>query len=103
MDMMEDVFGDFMADVRITCITKAHPQGGHEYISHIGSLDARWKWSKEQTIQSIDAKTNTFYVLDASGKRADVGVIRPATGYAYLRTYADGVWTDNLLSLPPCP
>jgi hypothetical protein len=93
-----------MADVRVTCITKNHPQGGHEYISHIGSLDARWKWSKDQVIVSIDAKTNTFFVLDGvTGKRADIGVVRPVAGYPYLRTYADGVWTDNLLSLPPCP
>lgn len=93
-----------MADVRITCITKAHPQGGHDYITHVGSIDARWKWTKQETIVSIDNKTNTFFVVDqATGKRADVGVIRPTTGTPYLRTYADGVWTDNLLSLPACP
>jgi Protein of unknown function (DUF3892) len=93
-----------MADVRITCITKGHPHGGYDYITHVGSIDSRWKWTKEETIQSIDSKTNTFFVLDqASGKRADVGVIRPSVGYPYLRTYADGEWTDNLLSLPTCP
>ncbi len=92
-----------MADVRVTCITRAIHKG-HECISHIGSLDGRWIMDQEQAIASIDAKSNTFFVLDGNtGKRADVGVIRPTSGYPYLRTYADGVWTDNLLSLGSCP
>lgn len=92
-----------MADVKVTCITKAHPQGGHEYITHIGSVDGRWRWSKEQVIQSLDNKSNTFFVVAPSGKRADVGVVKPSSGHPYLRTFADGIWTDNLLSLPSCP
>jgi Protein of unknown function (DUF3892) len=39
-------------------------------------------------------------VEDARGNRADVGVVTPTHGAKYLRTYADGVWTDNLLALP---
>lgn len=96
-------YGAKMADVRITCITKSHPQGGNEFITHVGALDGRWRWTKEQTIRSIEDKSNTFFVVDAaSGKRADVGVVRPSVGTPYLRTYADGIWTDNLLSLPAC-
>ena len=34
---------------------------------------------REQVIASIEAGTNTFYVLDKkTGKRSDVGVVRPA-------------------------
>jgi hypothetical protein len=32
--------------------------------------------------------------------RVDDGVVTPAYGPKYLRTYADGRWTDNLLALP---
>lgn len=40
-------------------------------------------------------------VYTASGSsRAIVGVVRPAAGPAYVRTYSDGRWTNNLLSLP---
>jgi hypothetical protein len=40
-------------------------------------------------------------VVDPVGRQANVGVVSPANGRPkYLRTYADGVWTDNLLSLP---
>lgn len=95
-----------MADVRITCITKSIPQGGHQHITHVGNPQATgggWKWPVAQVIESIDAKSNTFYVMDGrTGKRANVGVVRPENGRPYLRTYADGVWTDNLLSLPSC-
>lgn len=72
-----------MADVHVTCITKPHPQSPHEHITHLGG--AKWKWTREQVIASIEAKTNTFYVLDPrTGKRADVGVVRPRDGRARL-------------------
>jgi len=93
-----------MADCQITCITKPDPQSSHEHITHVGNPGAGWKWTREAVIQSIDAKTNTFYVIDPiSRKRADVGVVRPAGRAAYLRTYTDGVWNDNLLALNQCP
>lgn len=92
-----------MADVQVTCITKPAVFSSHEHITQIGGVG--WKWQREDVIRSIEANTNTFYVLDPrSGRKAYVGVIRPTDGRTpYLRTHADGVWTDNLLSLPQCP
>lgn len=92
-----------MPDVRITCITKSHNNGSYEHITHVGNPLAQWKWPTAQVIESIDAKTNTFFVQDPhTGKRAEVGVVRPWGGPAYLRTYADGVWNDNLLAQKQC-
>lgn len=93
-----------MADVQVTCIIKPHPQSPHEHITHLGNPPA-WLWTREQVVASIDAKTNTFFVRDPlTGKRADVGVVREEAGKApYLRTYADGCWDNNLLSLNQCP
>ena len=92
-----------MADVRVTCITKPHPQSPHEHITNIGNPDVGWKWTREQVISSIEAKTNTFYVIDPyNGKRSDVGVVRLPASSPYLRTHADGDWNDNLLSLGQC-
>jgi Protein of unknown function (DUF3892) len=93
-----------MADVLITCITLSHTNGRNEHITHVGNLSGSWRWPKKEVIESIDAKTNTFYVLDpVSGKRADVGVHRPTDGRApFLQTYADGIWNNNLLSLAMC-
>jgi hypothetical protein len=93
-----------MADVAVTCVTKPNVNSAHEHITHLGNPTAGWKWTREQVIQSIDAKSNTFYVQDpASGKKAYIGVVRENGKAAYLRTYADGQWNNNLLSLNQCP
>jgi hypothetical protein len=93
-----------MADAQVTCIIKPHPQSAHEHITHLGNPAANWMWTREQVIASIDARTNTFYVIDpVSGKRADIGVVREQGKAPYLRTYADGKWNNNLLSLNQCP
>lgn len=87
-----------MADARVTCITKPDRNSKHEGITHLGGAD--WRWTRQQVIASIEAKSNTFYTL-VNGKRADVGVVDGTNG-KYVRTYADGVWNDNLLALPEC-
>jgi len=93
-----------MADAQVTCITKPHPQSPHEHITHLGNPKANWVWTRDQVIASIDANTNTFYVVDpTNGKRADVGVIREAGKAPFLRTHADGQWNNNLLALNQCP
>lgn len=93
-----------MADVQVTCITKPSLLSTHEHITHIGNPQVGWKWTRDQVIASIDAKTNTFFVVDgATGQKAYIGVVRQAGRDPYLRTYADGNWNDNLLSLPQCP
>ncbi len=94
-----------MADCEVRCITKPDRMSSHEHITHIGNQHANppWRWTREDVIASIDARTNTFYVLDRrNSKRSDVGVVRPAGRSAYLRTHADGDWNDNLLALPQC-
>jgi hypothetical protein len=91
-----------MPDCQVTCIIKAHPQGSDEHITHLGNQPT-WLWSREQVIASIDAKTNTFFVIDPQTRqRSDVGVVREAGNAPYLRTYADGNWNNNLLSLNRC-
>jgi Protein of unknown function (DUF3892) len=93
-----------MADVQVTCIDKPQPLSPHEHITHLGNPRAGWKWTREDVIRSIEAKTNTFFVVDPyTGKRSDVGVIRPPGRGPYVRTHADGDWNDNLLSLVQCP
>ena len=95
-----------MSDVQVTCITKPHPQSPHEHITHLGnpgSATGGWMWTREAVIASIDAKTNTFFVLDpVGGRRADIGVVREAGKTPYVKTHADGRWNNNLLSLNQC-
>jgi hypothetical protein len=93
-----------VTDVQVTCITKPHVLSSHEHITHLGNPQANWKWTREQVIASIEARQNTFFVMDPyTGKRSDVGIVKPAGRSPYLRTYADNDWNDNLLSLDQCP
>lgn len=87
-----------MADVQLTCINKQPRNDPHEGITHVGNSTG--KWTRQQVIDWIESKTHTFFTL-VQGKRANVGVVHGPNG-KYLRTYADGVWNDNLLALPEC-
>lgn len=94
--------------IRITCINKS---GGdhadpHHAISHLG-------WVNEQTNETgkstrlevydwIKNRQGVAYVLDSRGNRAYVGTRENVHGTHYLQTYADQVWTDNLLALREC-
>jgi hypothetical protein len=90
-----------MADVQVTCINKQPRNNPHEGITHLGGTGGQgWKWTRQQVIDSINARTNTFYTL-VNGKRANVAVVNGPNG-DYVRTHADGVWNDNLLALPEC-
>ena len=93
-----------MAICRITCVRKSIPNGGHEHITHVGNTTVPWEWTVDEVIQSIDNGTNSFYVEDdRTGLRAAVGVVRVAGKRTHIRTYADGYYNDNLLSLGFCP
>lgn len=87
-----------MADVQVTCINKTDRNSSHEGITHLGG--SGWRWTRQQVIDSIEAKSNTFFTR-VGGNRADVGVVNGTNG-KYVRTHADGKWNDNLLALPEC-
>ena len=95
--------------IRITCINKSggYHQDPHHAISNLG-------WTNEQTGETgkntrleiynwIKDKNGVAYVTDRYGNQARVGTREHINGTKYLQTYADQVWTDNLLSLPECP
>lgn len=89
--------------IRITAIRLS---GGTNH-EHIVSLrwtdpaDGKTGDSSRATIVAwIEDKNGKAYTEDSTGHRADVAVVTPARGEKYLRTRADGVWTNNLLALP---
>ncbi|HZL06523.1 MAG TPA: DUF3892 domain-containing protein [Coriobacteriia bacterium] len=88
--------------VRITAIRLS--QGGytHEHITDVKwtsyENDSSGQSTKAATVEWID-NGGAAYVESASTK-VQVGVVKPQGGTPYLRTYANGTWTDNLLSLP---
>lgn len=87
-----------MADVQVLYINKQPRNDPHEGITHLGG--SGWKWTRAEVVRSIEDKSNTFFTR-VNGKRANVGVVNGPNG-KYVRTYADGVWNDNLLALWEC-
>ena len=56
--------------------------------------------TREQMVEWLDAsKSNKAVVGDYPTDFAYVGTVHPQYGHAYIRTYADGEWTDNLLAI----
>lgn len=56
--------------------------------------------SRAEIVAWIENENGKAYVEDGYGHRADVRVVTPRVGAKYLRTTADGVWTNNVLALP---
>ena len=89
--------------LRIRRINKMPREDPHKSITHVGggSVGNVWKQTQQQTIAEIEAGTYEYYVY-AGGKEVDV-VVATHNGHKYLKTKADGVNPNNLLSLPECP
>jgi len=94
--------------VRITCISKA---GGFHEDPHVAITNLGWvNEANGQTGNStrlemydwIQNQGGQAYVKDNLGNVVSVGTAETAGGTKYVRTYADGKWTDNLLALPEC-
>jgi len=95
--------------IRIRCIKKSggYHEDPHHAIESVG-------WTNEETGERntstrlqvydwITKQNGKAYVTDRLGNRAYVGTREDAYCTKFLETYADQVWTDNLLSLPECP
>lgn len=86
-------------------ITEVHLSSGGTSNEHIVAV----KWrnpqtgatgasTREEMVNWIKSETGDARVRDEGGEEARVGVVE--ANPPYIRTYADGLWNDNLLALP---
>ena len=90
--------------LQVKCINKRDRQSPHERISHIGGTNSdntRWKVTEEKAISNIESGLWSYYT-SVQGKSVWV-IIAVHEGRKYLKTEADGLIPNNLLSLPECP
>lgn len=94
--------------VRITCIRKSNGDHENPHVA-ISSMDwvnesdnARGTSTRIEMYDWIKEKSGHAFVRDNAGHGVRVGTAETQRGTKYVRTYSDGIWTDNLLALPEC-
>lgn len=94
--------------VQIRCIKKdsGNHENPHEGITNFGWVNeqtrAMGQSTRAQMIEFLESQNGKAYVKDIFGNLVYIGIVTTKLGTKYLRTHADGKWTDNLLSLPEC-
>ncbi|AYG03883.1 DUF3892 domain-containing protein [Gryllotalpicola protaetiae] len=85
-----------------------HVRYGSTVKTHETIVRYKWKGIEDGKVGENDKLSLVTWIDSEGGKafvgsganRVQVGVVHPTVGQAYLRTHADGKWTNNLLDLP---
>ena len=87
--------------IQITHIKFSGSIAQHQSITHYKwrSSTGTGESTKATMVAWVDDKKNTAHVGQGPFQ-VNVAAVHPTTGAAYLRTYADEQWSNNLLSLP---
>lgn len=92
-----------MDEFRIVCVKKPDRFSTHEAITSVRLANDTNEYARQQVVYWIDNDKYRFYVLEGAGSKVYVGTAVGPSSEKYIRTYRDGQWTNNLLSLPECP
>ncbi len=90
---------------QILCIRKSNQMEPHRRITHFGGLNDKgqqWRVSQEEAIQGIESGRWQFHIR-IRGRNVPVVIGVSGDGKKYLKTPADRLQPNDLLSLPECP
>jgi len=76
--------------------------------THKAIIRYKWRSIEDGSVGESDKPTLVDFIDNKGGEvfvgirplRVAVGAVTPSYGQPYLRTYADGAWTNNLVNLP---
>lgn len=94
--------------VRITCINKSggYHADPHHAIESLGWINEQTgetgKSTRLQVYDWLKNQQGSAYVRDGRGNTAYLAPREHSNGTHFVQTYADRIWTDNLLALPEC-
>jgi hypothetical protein len=88
--------------IEITHVRYSGTQKTHESITDYKWVDREGGGTGSSTKPNLVAwlDNNNVAVVGSGAQQVRVGSVHPERSPAYLRTYADKIWTNNLLSLP---
>lgn len=90
-------------------ITAIRLQGSPDHADHEHISSVQWRnlqtgatgeSTRPAVVSWLDESNANQAVVANGASWVYVGVVRPGNRPAYLRTHADGKWSDNLLALP---
>lgn len=89
--------------IRCTAIRMSLGGWAHEHIIRIFWIQdgtfVEQSSTRDEMVAFVESG-GAAYVRDAAGDVAYLGVWVSVLGNKYVKTYADGIWNDNLLALP---
>lgn len=104
-DSLKAIRKEDMTDLhQVKCVNKSDRSNPHERILSIGGTNPNgtpWKLPLQDAISGIESGKWQFYV-SVGGKSVWVVIAKSAQGHKYLKTDADGEYTNNLLNLTEC-
>lgn len=90
---------------RISCINKEDRDDPYESITFVGGFhdSKRWRHPQKDAIENLKNKICTYFVEGNNGEEIEVILGISPAGNPCIKTKADDIKTDNLLSLEECP
>ena len=89
---------------RISCIGKSDFLNHHQRLKRIGGVNpdgSRWHLTEAEAVAALEAGRWRFYIVH-DGRERDIVVALSRYGRKYLKTAADGLQPESLLTLPEC-